>query len=188
MLRGRRGGGGSGPPGLCRGAAGACARAVGAAFLTRRLRWVGFSRSQTLPSLSPSRRLTPRWERVARVLLFLVPVALLHLSQSRLEAVAVSSPPGAWAGTGGGRGGSVLAQLGCRAPSRCASPAASCRHVRPWGAWVAQWVKCPTSAQVTISRFVGLRPVSVRGFEPRVGLCAHSSVLGPASDSVSLSR
>ena len=36
-----------------------------------------------------------------------------------------------------------------------------------WGAWVAQSVKRPTSAQVTILR--------VREFEPRVGLCADSS-------------
>ena len=44
------------------------------------------------------------------------------------------------------------------------------------GAWVAQSIKCPTSAQVTISRFVGSSSAlsSV--------LTAHS--LEPASDSV----
>ena len=29
-----------------------------------------------------------------------------------------------------------------------------------WGAWVAQSVECPTSAQVMISRLVGLSPAS----------------------------
>ena len=29
-----------------------------------------------------------------------------------------------------------------------------------WGAWVAKSVKCPTSAQVMISRFVGSSPTS----------------------------
>ena len=38
------------------------------------------------------------------------------------------------------------------------------------GAWVAQSVKCPTLAQVMVSW--------VRGFEPRVGLCADSSEPG----------
>ena len=48
-----------------------------------------------------------------------------------------------------------------------------------WGAWVARSVKRPTSAQVTISRFVGSRPA-------RVGPCADSSrSLEPASDIVS---
>ena len=31
-----------------------------------------------------------------------------------------------------------------------------------WGAWVAQWVKCPTSVQAMISWFVGLSPVCFR--------------------------
>ena len=39
-----------------------------------------------------------------------------------------------------------------------------------WGAWVAQWVKRLTSAQVPIS--------TARGFEPRVWLCADSSQPG----------
>ena len=45
------------------------------------------------------------------------------------------------------------------------------------GAWVAQWVKRPTSAQVTISRSVNSSPASGSG------LMAQS--LEPASDSVS---
>ena len=46
-----------------------------------------------------------------------------------------------------------------------------------WGAWVAQSVKRPTSAQVTISRSVSLSP------ESGSGLMARS--LEPVSDSVS---
>ena len=46
-----------------------------------------------------------------------------------------------------------------------------------WGTWVAQSVKRPTSAQVTISRSVGSSPASGSG------LMAQS--LEPASDSVS---
>ena len=46
-----------------------------------------------------------------------------------------------------------------------------------WGAWVAQWVKCPTSAQVTVSQSVSSSPASGSG------LMAQS--LEPASDSVS---
>ena len=49
----------------------------------------------------------------------------------------------------------------------------------PRGAWVARWVKRPTSAQVTISRSVSSSPTSGSG------LMAQS--LEPASDSVSLS-
>ena len=45
------------------------------------------------------------------------------------------------------------------------------------GAPGAQWVKCPTSAQVMISRFVGSRPV--------LGLVVTARSLEPASDSVS---
>ena len=45
------------------------------------------------------------------------------------------------------------------------------------GAWVAQSVKHPTSAQVTISRFVGLSPAS--------GSVLTARSLEPASDSVS---
>ena len=48
-----------------------------------------------------------------------------------------------------------------------------------WGAWVAQSVKRPTSAQVTISRSVGSSPASGSG------LMAQS--LEPASDSVCVS-
>ena len=44
------------------------------------------------------------------------------------------------------------------------------------GAWVAQSVRCPTSTQVMIARFVGSSPASL-------GLTAQS--LEPASDSVS---
>ena len=39
-----------------------------------------------------------------------------------------------------------------------------------WGAWVAQLVKCPTSAQVMILQFVEL--------EPHTRLCADSSEPG----------
>ena len=45
------------------------------------------------------------------------------------------------------------------------------------GAWVAQSVKHPTSAQVTISRFVGSSPAS--------GSVLTAQSLEPASDSVS---
>ena len=45
------------------------------------------------------------------------------------------------------------------------------------GAWVAQWVKRPTSAQVTISRFVGLSPAS--------GCVLTAQSLDFASDSLS---
>ena len=44
-------------------------------------------------------------------------------------------------------------------------------------AWVAQSVKCPTSAQVMISWFVGLSPAS--------GSVLTAQSLEPASDSVS---
>ena len=47
----------------------------------------------------------------------------------------------------------------------------------PWGAWVAQSVKRPTSAQITISRSVSSSPTSGSG------LMAQS--LEPVSDSVS---
>ena len=46
-----------------------------------------------------------------------------------------------------------------------------------WGAWAAQSVKCPTSAQVMISRFVGSSPAS--------GSVLTAQSLEPASDSVS---
>ena len=46
-----------------------------------------------------------------------------------------------------------------------------------WGAWVAQLVKRPTSAQFTISRCVGLSPAS--------GSALTARSLEPASDSVS---
>ena len=48
-----------------------------------------------------------------------------------------------------------------------------------WCAWVAQSVKHPTSAQVTISQFVSLSPTS--------GSVLTAQSLEPASDSVSLS-
>ena len=38
-------------------------------------------------------------------------------------------------------------------------------------AWVAQSVKRPTSAQVMISRFVGLSPASTQSLEPAQILC-----------------
>uniref|UniRef100_A0ABI8AHX2 Cilia and flagella associated protein 57 n=1 Tax=Felis catus TaxID=9685 RepID=A0ABI8AHX2_FELCA len=46
-----------------------------------------------------------------------------------------------------------------------------------WGAWVAQLVNCPTSAQVMISRFVSSSPAS--------GSVLTAPSLEPASDSVS---
>ena len=45
------------------------------------------------------------------------------------------------------------------------------------GTWVAQWVKHPTSAQVMISQFVSLSPVS--------GSVLTAQSLEPTSDSVS---
>ena len=48
-----------------------------------------------------------------------------------------------------------------------------------WGAWVAQSVKCPTLAQVMISRLVGLSLV--------LGPVLTAWSLEPASDSVFLS-
>ena len=48
---------------------------------------------------------------------------------------------------------------------------------KSWGAWVAQSVKRPTSAQVTISRSVGLSPAS--------GSVLTAQSLEPASNSVS---
>ena len=48
-----------------------------------------------------------------------------------------------------------------------------------WGAWVVQLVKCPTSAQVMISWFMGSSPTS--------GSVLRAQSLEPASDSVSLS-
>ena len=53
------------------------------------------------------------------------------------------------------------------------------KPVKGWGAWVAQSVECLTSAQVMISRFVGLGPTSSSE------LTAQS--LESASDSVSFS-
>ena len=48
---------------------------------------------------------------------------------------------------------------------------------RNWGAWVAQSVKRPTSAQVMISRSMSLSPAS--------GSVLTAQSLEPASDSVS---
>ena len=45
------------------------------------------------------------------------------------------------------------------------------------GAWVAQSAKCPTSAQVTISQFMGSSPAS--------GSVLTAQSLEPVSDSVS---
>ena len=53
------------------------------------------------------------------------------------------------------------------------------RDRKLWGAWLAQLVKCPTSAQVMISWFVGLSPAS--------GSVLTAQRLEPASDSVSSS-
>ena len=48
-------------------------------------------------------------------------------------------------------------------------------HIR--GAWEAQWVKCSTSAQVTIAQFVSSSPAS--------GSVLMAQSLEPAPDSVS---
>ena len=65
-----------------------------------------------------------------------------------------------------------------RAPYVCYRPhGAPIKEEGPWGAWVAQSVKHPTSTQVTISRSMGSSPA--RGSE----LTARS--LEPASRSVS---
>ena len=51
------------------------------------------------------------------------------------------------------------------------------RKPSPWGAWVAQSIKRPTSAHVMISRFVSSTPV--------LGSVLTAQSLEPASDSVS---
>ena len=53
------------------------------------------------------------------------------------------------------------------------------KKIIPWGAWVAQSVKHPPSAQVVISWSMGSSPVS--------GSVLTAGSLEPASDSVSLS-
>ena len=63
-----------------------------------------------------------------------------------------------------------------------------------WGAWVAQSVECPISAQVMISQFVGLSPASgsvltARSLEPASdSVCLSLSLPLPSSCSVSLSQ
>ena len=57
--------------------------------------------------------------------------------------------------------------------SLCPSPACALS----WGTWVAQSVERPTSAQVTIPRFVGSSPAS--------GSVLTAQSLEPVSDSVS---
>ena len=47
----------------------------------------------------------------------------------------------------------------------------------PWGAWVAQWIKCLTLAQVVISQFMGSSPAS--------GSVGTAWSLEPALDCVS---
>ena len=59
------------------------------------------------------------------------------------------------------------------------------------GAWAAQLVECPTSAQVTISQFVGSSPASgsvltAQSLEPALDSVSYSLLL-PCSCSVSLS-
>ena len=51
------------------------------------------------------------------------------------------------------------------------------KECHPWGAWVAQSLKRPTSAQVMISQSVSLSPTS--------GSVLTAQSLEPASDSVS---
>ena len=54
------------------------------------------------------------------------------------------------------------------------------KKTKPWGAWVAQSVKCPTSAQVMISWFVSSSPT--------LGSVLTAQSLEPASDSLSPSQ
>ena len=56
-------------------------------------------------------------------------------------------------------------------------PSTSIKDIEMKGAWVAQSVKCPTSAQVVILRFMGLSPAS--------GSVLTAQSLEPALDSVS---
>ena len=51
------------------------------------------------------------------------------------------------------------------------------KYIKIWGAWVAQLAERPTSAQVTISQFMGSSPTS--------GSVLTAQSLEPASDSVS---
>lgn len=120
---------------LCRGAAGTRASGVVSSFLPIWLHLMVFLKISELCSLLPSCRLTPQWEQVARILLFLVLVFLLHLFQSCLEASAVSSATVAWAETGGGRGGcglpASLLAAHCPVLPQCIVPAASRKNIRP---------------------------------------------------------
>ena len=71
---------------------------------------------------------------------------------------------------------SVSPSLSLPLPDSC-SLFVSQKQVKQWGAWVAQSVEHPTSAQVTISRSVGSSPAS--------GSVLTARSLEPASDSVS---
>ena len=78
----------------------------------------------------------------------------------------------------------MFRQVLARAPGRCHSPdfvcgmgQCFCLNKLSLGAWVAQSVKCPASAQVVISRPVSSSPVS--------GSVLTAQSLEPASDSVS---
>ena len=63
-----------------------------------------------------------------------------------------------------------------------------------WGAWVAQSVECPTSAQVMIAHFVSSSPTSdsvltAQSLEPASdSVCVSLSLPLPCSRSVSLSQ
>ena len=62
-----------------------------------------------------------------------------------------------------------------------------------WGAWVAQSVKCPTSAQVMISRLVSSSPSSgsvltAQSLEPLQILCPSLSLSAPPPLTLCLSK
>ena len=69
------------------------------------------------------------------------------------------------------------------------SPQEFLKSQEPGGAWVAQWIKCPTLAQVTISQFMGSSPAlgSVLTMQSLLGiLCLPLSL--PLPHSLSLSQ
>ena len=66
--------------------------------------------------------------------------------------------------------------------SRFRSLSLSLSKINIWGAWVAQWVKHPTSAQVMISQLVISQLVSS---SPTSGSVLTARSLEPVSDSVS---
>ena len=84
-----------------------------------------------------------------------------------------------WDGGGGGAGRRKVQAWSLLGILSSSTTRALFKNKKTWGTWVAQSVKRPTSAQVTILRSVSSSPASGSG------LMARS--LEPASDSVSLS-